>query len=246
MKSIDQARTSYLDNALSQVWNIASTMEKALSPDQEEIPIPDFIELAKKIGSEASVDSNIRRCTLPMLESLCGTCHRCPLSETRTNVVFGCGSTTPLVMVVGEGPGYHEDQQGLPFVGQAGQFLDKWLASINLSRDSNTYICNIIKCRPPENRDPLENEIAACHDYLTQQVALLKPRAILGLGKFASQFLLASDKPMGELHGIFHIYRGIPTICTYHPAAVLRNLGLKRPVWEDLKKLAKFLGIGIG
>lgn len=182
-------------------------------------------------------------------ESLCSeclSCKRCILGGTRKNVVFGEGcSDRPIVMVVGEGPGETEDNTGRPFVGKAGQFLDKWLAAISLDRKVNTYITNIVKCRPPMNRDPLPDEKSACLPFLKQQIALIQPQAILCLGKPASTLMTGmTESSMGSLHGRFFFYEGIPMMCTYHPAAVLRDLSLKRPVWEDLKKLARYLGIG--
>ncbi|MBO4393139.1 MAG: uracil-DNA glycosylase [Spirochaetales bacterium] len=175
-------------------------------------------------------------------------CTRCGLCNTRKNVVFGTGCVDrPTVMVIGEGPGENEDIQGLPFVGRAGQFLDKWLAAISLSRDRNVYITNTVKCRPPQNRDPYPDEKQACFAFLKQQIAIIHPQAILCLGRPASTLMTGQpDASMGSLRGRFFFYDGIPMICTYHPAAVLRDLDLKRPVWEDLKKLARYLGLPAG
>lgn len=175
-------------------------------------------------------------------------CNRCELCKTRKNVVFGVGcNQRPILMVIGEGPGENEDIQGIPFVGNAGQFLDKWLAAINLSRDQNVYITNTVKCRPPQNRDPLPEEKQACFAFLKQQIELIQPQAILYLGKPASTLMTGKDDmPMASLRGKFFFYEGVPMMCTYHPAAVLRNLELKRPVWEDLKKLARYLGLDAG
>lgn len=245
MNETDKARVQYLSKAMDSVWNIASDFERSMDPDSKPDPAPDMSKTAEVIASEKSLDPEISRCNLSMLSELCSKCEKCQLSKTRTHVVFGTGSTSPLVMVIGEGPGFNEDQEGIPFVGQAGRFLDKWLESIHLSRDENAYICNVIKCRPPENRDPMDEEIEACQDYLIQQINLLKPKAILGLGRFACQFLFGSDSKITKDHGLLKMYRGIPAICTFHPAAVLRNLDLKRPVWSDLKKLAAFLGIPV-
>ena len=153
----------------------------------------------------------------------------------------------PLVMVIGEGPGENEDLQGLPFVGKAGQYLDKWLAAIGLSRETNVYITNTVKCRPPQNRDPYPEEKTACFAYLKQQIALIRPASILCLGKPASTLMTGQpEASMNALHGRFFFHESIPMICTYHPAAVLRDLSLKRPVWDDLKKLARYLGLETG
>ena len=175
-------------------------------------------------------------------------CQRCGLCKTRKSVVFGTGcQDRPVVMVIGEGPGENEDLQGLPFVGKAGQYLDRWLSAISLSRETNVYITNTVKCRPPQNRDPYPEEKSACNAYLKRQIQLVNPQAILCLGKPASTLMTGQpDATMGALRGRFFFYDGIPMMCTYHPAAVLRDLSLKRPVWEDLKKLARYLGLQTG
>ncbi len=177
-----------------------------------------------------------------------GKCKRCRLCQTRHNVVFGMGcQDRPTVMIIGEGPGENEDLQGKPFVGKAGQFLDKWLAAISLSRETNVYITNTVKCRPPQNRDPFPDEKQACFAFLKQQISIIHPQAILCLGKPASTLMTGQpDATMGSLRGRFFFYDSVPMICTYHPAAVLRDLSLKRPVWEDLKKLARYLGLPVG
>ena len=175
-------------------------------------------------------------------------CKRCGLCETRNNVVFGMGcADRPLVMVIGEGPGENEDLQGLPFVGKAGQFLDKWLSAINLSREKDVYITNVVKCRPPQNRAPFEEESLQCFAYLKQQIELVQPKSILCLGKSASAMMTGQkEASMASLRGRFFFYDSIPMLCTYHPAAVLRDLELKRPVWDDLKKLARYLVLEVG
>lgn len=162
-------------------------------------------------------------------------CTRCQLARTRNNVVPGQGVEKPLVLVVGEGPGYDEDIQGLPFVGKAGKLLDKMLAAIQLDRNKNCYIANIVKCRPPQNRDPLPEEQAACISFLEAQIHVLKPKMILCMGRISGQKLLDTETPVGQLRGQFHDYHGIPLLVTYHPSALLRNESLKRPAWEDLK-----------
>jgi DNA polymerase len=171
---------------------------------------------------------------------VCG-CTACKLSATRTNAVPGEGARRPLVMVIGEGPGADEDATGRPFVGKAGHLLDKMLASIGLSRESNCYIANVIKCRPPENRDPQPDETAACASFLQRQIQLLQPRFILCAGKIAAQTLLNTSNPIGKLRGKFFDFKAgdktIPFLPTYHPSALLRNEDWKRPAWEDLKLL---------
>jgi DNA polymerase len=167
-------------------------------------------------------------------------CIACPLHKTRTNTVPGEGAARPLVLVIGEGPGADEDATGRPFVGRAGKLLDDMLASkgrIGLYRDANCFIANVVKCRPPENRDPLPEESAACAPFLARQIALLNPRLILALGRTAAQTLLRSEEGIGRLRGRFYDYGGIPLLPSYHPSALLRNEDLKRPAWEDLKGL---------
>ncbi|MDR0624210.1 MAG: uracil-DNA glycosylase [Treponema sp.] len=167
-------------------------------------------------------------------------CTACPLCKTRTKAVPGEGVENPLVLVVGEGPGAGEDAVGRPFVGNAGKLLDDMLAArgqIGLYRDKNCFIANVVKCRPPENRDPLPEETAACVPFLARQIALLNPRLILAVGRIAAQTLLRAEEGIGKLRGRFYDYGGIPLLPTYHPSALLRYDDLKRPVWEDLKAL---------
>ncbi|HET6762162.1 MAG TPA: uracil-DNA glycosylase [Longimicrobiaceae bacterium] len=167
-------------------------------------------------------------------------CPRCGLANTRRHVVFGEGDPTASVMVVGEAPGAEEDRTGRPFVGKAGKLLDLLLASVGLPRDA-VYICNVLKCRPPDNRNPMADEVEACSPYLIRQVDLVRPRAILAFGNFAAHTLLKRDDPMSRLRGRVHDYRGIPLIPTYHPAALLRNPGWVRAVWDDLQLLRSTL-----
>jgi len=168
-------------------------------------------------------------------------CNNCPLGGLRKNAAPGEGVTQPLVLVIGEGPGAEEDAQGRPFVGKAGQLLDRMLSSIGLSRNTNCFIANVIKCRPPNNRDPYPEETTACAHFLERQIIQLKPKFILIAGRIAAQTLLKTTEPIGRLRGKFtHLTVGnmkIELIITYHPAALLRNEDLKRPAWEDLKLL---------
>jgi len=168
-------------------------------------------------------------------------CGACGLAATRTLPVPGEGSIHPLVMVIGEGPGADEDSTGRPFVGKAGQLLDKMLQSIGLERNKNCYIANIVKCRPPGNRDPEFDEIASCFPFLKRQIALLRPEIILCAGRVAAQSLLKTGKGINALRGEFFEFSigeaVIPVLCTYHPSAILRDESLKRPAWEDLKLL---------
>ena len=168
-------------------------------------------------------------------------CRNCQLGSGRKNAAPGEGGLQPLVLVIGEGPGAEEDVQGRPFVGRAGQLLDKMLAAINLSRNTNCFIANVIKCRPPGNRDPYPEETAACAHFLERQILLLNPKFILIAGRVAAQTLLKTTEPIGRMRGnITELTVGsktFPLLITYHPAALLRNEDLKRPAWEDLKLL---------
>ncbi|MBK8233142.1 MAG: uracil-DNA glycosylase [Candidatus Eisenbacteria bacterium] len=167
-------------------------------------------------------------------------CRKCALCETRSQVVFAGGDARVPLVFVGEAPGADEDRQGFPFVGRAGQLLTKIIEAIGLDREQ-VYICNILKCRPPENRNPAPDEILACGPYLTRQLEILKPKVICTLGLFASQYLLETSEPIGKLRGRWFAYRGIPVMPTYHPAALLRNPNLKATVWEDVQLLRKKL-----
>jgi DNA polymerase len=164
-------------------------------------------------------------------------CRRCGLSGYRKTPVPGEGVLRPRVMFIGEGPGAEEDKTGRPFVGRAGQYLDKWLAAIDLDRGINCFIGNIIKCRPPENRDPHPEEIIACKPFLLRQLAVIKPEVIVTLGRFASQVICSSEEGIGRLRGRVYSYHDIPVVPTYHPSAVLRNQDLRPSVWDDLKKV---------
>jgi DNA polymerase len=162
-------------------------------------------------------------------------CRACALCEKRKRAVPGQGPSRPIAMVVGEGPGAEEDERGLPFVGPAGQLLDKMLAAIGLDRASNCYIANAVKCRPPQNRDPSPDEREACLPYLRRQIALLRPKAILCAGRVAAQSLLGATEGVGKLRGAWKSFEGTPVLVTYHPSALLRDDSYKRPAWEDLK-----------
>jgi uracil-DNA glycosylase len=178
--------------------------------------------------------------TLEELREVALGCPRCRLCETRSHVVFGEGNGSADLMVVGEAPGADEDRLGQPFMGRAGKLLDLLLATVGFSRES-IYICNVLKCRPPGNRNPAPEEIEACSPYLRRQVQLVNPRAILAVGGFAAQTLLGSTTPIGRLRGAVHDFEGIPLVPSYHPAALLRNPVWIRPVWEDLQRLRAIL-----
>ncbi len=167
-----------------------------------------------------------------------GECTRCKLAPKRTNLVYGVGNPAAELMFVGEGPGADEDAQGEPFVGKAGQLLTRMIEAMGYRRDE-VYIANVVKCRPPGNRNPEPDEIAACEPFLKAQLAVIKPKLICALGTFAAQTLLRTKEPISRLRGRFHAYEGIPLLPTFHPAYLLRNPHEKRTVWEDMKLLQK-------
>jgi len=167
-------------------------------------------------------------------------CTRCRLHSGRTNLVFGEGSAKSGLVFVGEGPGAEEDRQGRPFVGRAGKLLDKMIFAIGFER-REVYICNVVKCRPPENRAPQPDEAAACSPFLFRQIEALGPKVICALGLSAAQGLLGNTRPMFQLRGKVHIWRGIPLICTYHPAYLLRSPSQKAAAWQDLKEVLRVL-----
>ncbi len=161
-------------------------------------------------------------------------CTRCRLAEGRRTVVFGTGNPDADLMFIGEGPGAEEDRQGLPFVGPAGQLLTRIIGAIGLAR-GDVYIANVVKCRPPGNRDPQPDEVAACRGFLEEQVRLVAPRVLVALGRIAAQTLLGNELPVGRMRGSWHRVFGVPLRVTYHPAALLRNDALKRPTWDDMQ-----------
>ena len=178
---------------------------------------------------------------LEELRASIGDCRRCKLWSGRTHLVFGVGNPRAKLMFVGEGPGRDEDLQGEPFVGRAGQLLtDIITKGMGLKRE-DVYICNVVKCRPPENRNPEPDEVASCEPFLKKQVDLVKPEIIVGLGKFAVQTLLKSNAPISKLRGKWHSYCGIKLMPTFHPAYLLRNPADKKLVWEDIKQVIKEL-----
>ena len=183
--------------------------------------------------------SNGNRATSNDLESFYNEikeCQLCSLGATRTKFVFGVGNPNADLMLIGEAPGRNEDLQGEPFVGRAGQLLDKILAAIDLSREE-VYIANVLKCRPPNNRDPLKSESDTCQPYLKQQIKLIKPKLILALGRVSGAWLLGEDLALKDMRNKSYIYNGIEMMVTYHPAALLRNPNWKRPCWEDMQKV---------
>src|SRR6267378_451219 len=195
-----------------------------VAPDEADL-LPNAI---LKLDSLDEIAAKVKKCT------------RCPLYETATHAVPGEGDPGAKLVCVGEAPGAKEDETGRPFVGQAGQLLTKILGAIDLTREQ-VFICNVLKHRPPGNRNPRPEEVEACSPYLIRQLELIKPKVIVAFGTFAAQTLLNSKTPIGQLRGLVHKYHGIPLVVTYHPAALLRNPAWKRPTWEDVKLARRIL-----
>ena len=196
---------------------------------------------APAVESAAGPELAARGARLSALTAEAEACMRCALAATRTKVVVGVGRLDPGLMLVGEAPGADEDRAGEPFVGRAGQLLNRILAAIGLER-SDVYIANVLKCRPPENRNPLPGEIAACSSYLSDQIEIIRPRVLCALGRFAASTLLKTHQTtLGALRGRIHDYQGIPVVVTYHPSALLRYPMYKKPTWEDMQVIQRLL-----
>ena len=221
-----------------------TTPDSAQSP--EELPIrpsalpPIGVSFDPPSADLFSTDPIQRASSLPDVATLIAACRKCGLCDTRTNTVPGEGLATARLVAVGEGPGRTEDETGRPFVGRAGELLTKILAAIDLPREQ-VFICNIVKCRPPENRQPQFDEIAACLPYLYRQIELVNPKVILAMGNTAVQSLLNTKQSLSALRNHIHRFRGIPVVVTYHPAALLRNPNWKRPTWDDVRIAARLL-----
>lgn len=206
----------------------ATPVAVAPAPDLPTVAGPDAVVPAAPLGAFGD---------WAPLEAAVAACTRCGLCATRTQTVFGTGARDAPLMIVGEGPGADEDASGLPFVGRAGKLLDEMLASIGHSRERNVFIANVVKCRPPANRDPATDEAEACRPYLEAQIALIQPKLIVALGRIAAQRLLATDQPLARLRGPLHHYGPgqTPLLVTYHPAYLLRSPREKAKSWQDLK-----------
>jgi len=198
--------------------------------------------VADAVPARAPASSGDAATALAALAREVAACTACALAETRTQTVFGAGAAEARCLVIGEAPGAEEDRRGEPFVGRAGQLLNAMLAAIGLARDS-VYIANILKCRPPNNRDPQPAEVVACSSFLRRQIALVAPRVILAVGRVAAQNLLGVDTPIGRMRGQDYVYAdsGIPVVVTYHPAYLLRSPGEKRKAWVDLQRAKRVL-----
>ncbi len=222
---LDFRKKFYPDHALEMTGNISS-------------------DLKIKISSVPKIMNNEEFGSLEELENTVNNCKKCQLHLTRKNAVFGKGSGKLKLLIIGEAPGAEEDDKGEPFIGRAGKLLTKMLSAIGIERD-DVYICNVLKCRPPDNRDPLPEEIEKCSYYLDRQLDFLKPDQILALGRIAAVRLLGKNETMKELREKIHSYKGIPVYVTYHPSALLRNPKWKYPAWDDLQKLKEAMGIKI-
>lgn len=192
---------------------------------------------------EAPVKSPSIVSGLAQVRAVMGECTRCPLHQGRRNIVFGKGAENAELMIIGEGPGAEEDRQGLPFVGRAGKLLDRMLAAVGL-KTSQVYITNIVKCRPPGNRDPKADEVAACRPFLEEQIQAVSPKIICTLGKPAAGALLGNQAPISALRGNWHRFKGVPVLPMFHPAFLLRQPERKGLAYQDLKALVKALGQG--
>ena len=207
----------------------------------EEVTFEDSVVVEQQSVIINSVETTTEGLTLSDLYSKISRCTKCGLARTRNNVVPGEGVENPDVLVIGEGPGYDEDMSGRPFVGKAGVLLDKMLAAIELDRNKNCYIANIVKCRPPNNRDPQPDEQATCFSFLEAQIHILKPKMILCMGRIAGHKMLSCEEALNKLRGQIFDYNGIPLMVTYHPSALLRDVSLKAPAWQDLKMFKRKL-----
>ena len=224
----NSTRLQYLEAMGIDVW---------VSRESTQVEVPQFIDEAsysviEQAEKQPEVDD------WAVLQKQVAECQRCDLCHTRTQTVFGAGNKNADWMLIGEAPGQNEDLEGKPFVGQAGLLLTEMIRAIGLERDS-VYIANILKCRLPDNRDPKVEEVKACHDYLQQQITLIKPKIILAVGRIAAQTLLETSDPLSKLRGRPHLLMGIPLVVVYHPAYLLRSLLEKRKAWQDLQMAIK-------
>lgn len=207
---------------LAPVWRLKSQTRPPVSAESAET------------GGSGNVKVQIAEMDWPALKATVKGCTACGLRAGCTQTVFGVGDESADWMLVGEAPGAEEDKLGEPFVGQAGKLLDNMLAAIGLARGKDVYIANVLKCRPPGNRNPEPEEVAKCSPHLARQIALVRPKLIVAMGRFAAQTLLGTDATIGSLRGTVHRYQGVPLVVTYHPAYLLRNLPDKAKAWADL------------
>lgn len=232
--NIEQAKYELLLQARSILTELKSLGVDEIYP----LPTPEMLPVCTDED-----DPTLGQCRLETLEEIrvdLGECQRCPLAAGRTTLVFGEGNPHARVVFVGEGPGREEDNSGVPFVGEAGRLWERILFAMGLRRE-DVYVCNVIKCRPPQNRNPLAQEISACEPFLQRQLAAIRPQLIIAMGKFAAQTLLQQQTPISKLRGHWHSYQNIPLMPTFHPAYLLRSPAAKREVWEDMKQVMRRL-----
>ena len=222
---------NYLHEMGVQSW----VLRKQPSTDVVEITVSTApVDVTEAKVNEIAEVVDLNQLDWPELQIMVSSCTACALHESRTNTVFGVGDQNAQVMVIGEAPGIDEDQQGEPFVGQAGQLLNNMLLAIGYKRDQ-VYICNTLKCCPPDNRDPLPEEVFQCESFLKRQIALVKPKVILAVGRIAAHNLMKVETPIGKMRGTRYDYGGTPVVVTYHPAYLLRKPSEKAKSWDDLR-----------
>jgi DNA polymerase len=239
---------------LTPVWKLRETAQADAAQGAQTVDEVDGVRAQTLQGGTAdargplpaagSREERIARMQWPELKAAVKDCTACGLRAGCTQTVFGVGDEQARWLLVGEAPGAEEDRLGEPFVGQAGKLLDNMLAAIGLARGKDVYIANVLKCRPPGNRNPEPDEVAKCSPYLVRQVELIRPKLILAMGRFAVQTLLNTDATIGSLRGTVHQYHGVPLIVTYHPAYLLRNLPDKAKAWADLRFAKKTIAQG--
>jgi DNA polymerase len=234
-------------NARDLVASLREYLEELQETGVEDLPLDDGVTPAVRTSIGSNVAGNDMPDTLTTIRDDLGDCHRCALGSKRTNLVFGVGNPQARLVFVGEAPGRDEDLQGEPFVGEAGQLLTRLITRMGLTRD-DVYICNVLKCRPDNNRDPLPDEVEACHAILLRQLKAIKPEVIVCLGKFAVQTLLAKEVAITKLRGNFQDYHGIPLMPTFHPSYLLHNKNntdLFWLVWDDMVQVLQKLGMAV-
>ena len=234
-KKLKFLKNNYLENLLQIIVDY-----KNLVYGEQRFQLVDRPQTTPDIAPTTVMQSIDANSDIGKVSQQVSICTKCELSRTRTQTVFGYGDPESSLMIIGEAPGFDEDKQGFPFVGKAGQLLDKMLAAIDLKRD-DVYICNVLKCRPPDNRNPKPEEIESCAPYLAKQIELIDPKIILTLGNFATKYILGVETGISRLRGKTYNKDGRTILPTYHPSALLQNPQLKRPAWHDLKYLKLLL-----
>ena len=228
-------------------WRLLTLIEDFYTGGERTAGDPPPVRFPRPLAERPPAAGIEREDSLDAVASEVAACRKCGLCAGRTRTVPGEGAAQPRVLVIGEGPGFDEDRSGRPFVGRAGEYLDRWLAAIELRRTENCFITNVVKCHPPHNRDPASEESRACLPFLQRQMRLLEPRAILTVGRIAGQLLTGRAATMASLREETHVYlipglaHPVPLVATYHPSGVLRNQSLRRAVWDDLRRLQNLL-----